>query len=234
MGRCLPHWAGCASIVADEALETAHLMNLSPIIAVRFDQDRLCLAWADGLSLHQPLARYRPLQEATPEQREDFRIHTRGLSVCWPHLGKAGVHIGAIDWIWEHLCLESQARLQSLAGQLDELPEDDQCILALWRLQTSAHNGGSLQCLSNGCEAFDERALHALTAIGARHTRSVLSRHRQSMGTFANLPSRQRQQGIAQPLSGDAHERLGEMLHEQLRSAMEELPALAVKYFYVG
>lgn len=100
-------------------------MRFPPIRHVDFEDDALCLSWADGLILRQPLSRYSQLQSATPEQRADFRIHPHGISVSWPHLGDADVSIDAFDWIWEHLCRESMGRLQALEWQLEQLPEDD-------------------------------------------------------------------------------------------------------------
>ncbi|MCE4057840.1 DMP19 family protein [Pseudomonas sp. Au-Pse12] len=209
-------------------------MNLSPITHVSFDAEMLCLGWADGLHLRQPLSRYRFLQEATPEQRVDFQIEHRGRRVSWPQLGESGVSVEAIDWIWEHLCNESMARLQAVEWQLDRLPADDQAIVALWRLEADGYNGGFLQFFCNWGEQTCKLALDTLAAIGARNTRRLVSRQRQLLGPLEHHPPLQRLWDLPSLLSDEQHELISGELDEQLWSAMEEVPALAVKYFYLG
>ncbi|RXU60130.1 hypothetical protein CW358_28570 [Pseudomonas protegens] len=208
-------------------------MRFPPIRHVDFEDDALCLSWADGLILRQPLSRYSQLQSATPEQRADFRIHPHGISVSWPHLGDADVSIDAFDWIWEHLCRESMGRLQALEWQLEQLPEDDQLIVALWRLEADGYNGGFLQFFCNWGEHCCELALKALVAIGARSTHTVVSRQRQLIGPLDH-PQLQRLWDIPELLGDEQYELIGGELDEQLWSAMEEVPTLAVKYFYAG
>lgn len=209
-------------------------MKFPPILQVGFEDDALCLGWADGLVLRQPLSRYSRLQTATPEQRADFRIHPHGISVSWPHLGDADLHVDAFDWIWEHLCREAMGRLQALEWQLEQLPEDDQAIVALWRLEADGYNGGFLQFFCNWGERSCELALKALAAIGARSAHAVVSRQRQLIGPLEDHPQLQRLWDIPELLSDEQHELIGGELDEQLWAAMEEVPTLAVKYFYAG
>ena len=209
-------------------------MKFPPILHVDFEDDALCLSWADGLVLRQPLSRHSRLQSATPEQRAEFQIHPHGISVSWPHLGDADVSIDAFDWIWEHLCRESMGRLQALEWQLEQLPEDDQLIVALWRLEADGYNGGFLQFFCNWGERSYELALKALVAIGARSTHAVVSRQRELIGPLEDHPQLQRLRDIPELLSDEQYELIGGELDEQLWSAMEEVPTLAVKYFYAG
>ncbi|MEX5611546.1 DUF4375 domain-containing protein [Pseudomonas protegens] len=209
-------------------------MNLSPITHVAFEDEMLCLSWADGLRLRQPLSRYSRLREATPEQRADFAIAPRGWSVSWPHLGEPVLSLNAIDWIWECLCDESMARLKALDWQLQQLPADDQAIVALWRLEADGYNGGFLQFFCNWGQQTCELALSTLAAIGARNTRALVSRQRQLIAHLEDHPQLEQLWDIPGLLSDEEHELISGELDEQLWSAMEEVPALAVKHFYVG
>ncbi|MGC5700769.1 DUF4375 domain-containing protein [Pseudomonas sp. NFXW11] len=209
-------------------------MNLSPIIHVSFDDEMLCLGWADGLQLRQPLTRHRQLQEATPEQRAGFLIDRRGRSVSWPELGEAAADVDAIDWIWDSLCNESMSRLQALDWQLESLPADDQAIVALWRLEADGYNGGFLQFFCNWGEQTCGLALDTLQAIGARGARALVSRQRRLIEHLVDHPQLEQRWDIPGLLSDEQHELISGELDEQLWKAMEEIPALAVKYFYLG
>ena len=77
-------------------------------------------------------------------------------------------------------------------------------------------------------------ALKALVAIGARSTHAVVSRQRQLIGPLEDHPQLQRLWDIPELLSDEQYELIGGELDEQLWSAMEEVPTLAVKYFYAG
>lgn len=202
-------------------------MNRNPIIYVRFEAEALSIEWADGLILHQPLTRYSRLQEATPEARAGFEI--QAASVSWPALG---VSVEAADWIWEHLCNESMARLQALDWQLDKLTPYDQSIVALWRLEADGYNGGFLQFFCNWGDQTCTLALQALAAIGAHSSHAVVSQQRQLIGHLEDHPQLEKLWDIVQLLSDEQHDVISGELDEQLWAAMEEVPGLAAGYFY--
>lgn len=62
----------------------------------------------------------------------------------------------------------------------------------------------------------------------------MVSRQRQLIGPLDDHPQLQRLWDIPELLSDEQYELIGGELDEQLWSAMEEVPTLAVKYFYAG
>ncbi|WP_025131395.1 DUF4375 domain-containing protein [Pseudomonas sp. PH1b] len=209
-------------------------MNDNPITQVGFDAEMLCLEWADGLRLRQPLKRFSALQAASDQQRADCLIQARGRSVCWPHLAPDGITLEGHDWIWEHLCEQAMGRLKALDWALDALCSRDQSIVALWRLEADGYNGGFLQFFCNWGEQTCQLALNALAAIGAHATHELVSRQRQLIAHLEDHPELEGLWDIPGLLSDEQHELISGELDEQLWSAMEELPALAADYFYGG
>lgn len=208
------------------------MSNANPIIHVAFEADQLCLGWADGLLLRQSLGRYGRLQEASAQQRQAWRIAPQGSSVLWPGLGEQGLVIEGADWIWEHVCEQSMARLRALDWDLERLPERDQAIVALWRLEADGYNGGFLQFFCNWGERSYQLALDALQALGATRARAVVERQRQTIGDLQAHPQLERLWDIPERLSDEQHELISGELDEQLWTALEEVPALAARHFY--
>lgn len=204
-------------------------MKDSAIINVRFDADTLCLEWADGLSLNQPLTRYSRLQDASPQARAGFEVLEQGTSVSWPELG---IKVEAVDWVWEHLCDAAMQRLHALDWDLERLTPVDQSIVALWRLEADGYNGGFLQFFCNWGDQTCTLALQALAAIGAHESHAVVSRQRQLIAPLEDHPQLETLWDIMQLLSDEQHEVISGELDEQLWSAMEEVPALAAWHFY--
>jgi hypothetical protein len=54
--------------------------------AVDFDADMMRVTFMDGRELAVPLAWFRTLLKATPEQRESYEIGGGGVSLHWPDL----------------------------------------------------------------------------------------------------------------------------------------------------
>ena len=204
-------------------------MKDNAITHVRFEPDSLCLEWADGLVLSQPLTRYSRLQEASAQARDSVEVLAQGTSVNWPELG---VKVEAVDWIWEHLCEAAMQRLHVLDWDLERLTPVDQSIVALWRLEADGYNGGFLQFFCNWGDQTCTLALQALAAIGAHESHAVVSRQRQLIGHLEDHPQLETLWDIMQLLSDEQHELIGGELDEQLWRAMEQVPALAASYFY--
>lgn len=66
---------------------------------VDFDADMMRVTLMDGRELGVPLAWFRTLSEATPEQRKHYEIAGGGISLHWPELDEdlsvAGLMAGA-------------------------------------------------------------------------------------------------------------------------------------------
>ena len=56
------------------------------VAGVRFDDDTLSVDLADGRTITAPLAWYPRLLDATPAQRENWRICGGGFGIHWPDL----------------------------------------------------------------------------------------------------------------------------------------------------
>lgn len=209
-------------------------MPHNPITRITFEDEMLCLGWADGLELRQSLKRFDRLKEADVEQRADFQIRADGASVHWPHLASNGVTIDGIDWIWEHLCNQSLGRLHALEWQLDKINHVDQAIVALWRLEADGYNGGFLQFFCNWGDQTYDLALAALQAIGAERTRELVSRQRQLIDHLDGHPQLKELWDIPGLLSDAERELISGELDAQLWDVAEEIPALAVRHFYPG
>jgi len=55
-------------------------------INVWFDEDRLCVALADGRTISAPLEWFPRLRDATDEQKANWRLIGNGVGIHWPDL----------------------------------------------------------------------------------------------------------------------------------------------------
>lgn len=66
-------------------------MNISSTVSptavlaedVRFSEDALIVRLSDGREVSVPLEWFPRLRDATPEQREDWRLIARGIGIHW-------------------------------------------------------------------------------------------------------------------------------------------------------
>ncbi len=56
------------------------------VAGVSFDADRLIVDLMDGRTISVPLAWYPRLFDATPEQRQNWRIAGAGFGIHWPEI----------------------------------------------------------------------------------------------------------------------------------------------------
>jgi len=61
-------------------------LNLARAVAVTVDNDALSVELSDGRSLSVPLTWYPRLADATPEERDDWRLLAQGHGIHWPRL----------------------------------------------------------------------------------------------------------------------------------------------------
>ncbi len=63
------------------------LSTVSPIATlaetVRFGEDTLIVSLSDGREISVPLEWFPRLRDATPEQRDNWRLITRGIGIHW-------------------------------------------------------------------------------------------------------------------------------------------------------
>ena len=131
---------------------------------VAFDDDFIVLTLADGRRTRQPLRWTPALFEATPEQRADWVATASGLGVNWPALlppRETGV-VDIPNQVWDDRYEAALARLKAAAWTLDALSDEDQQLVALWRMEADINNGGFMQLLCNWGDPTCQLALRAL------------------------------------------------------------------------
>ena len=60
------------------------LLELTPVVGVRFAEGRVYLVMQDGREIGAPLAQFPWLANATDEQRSHWRHIGRGFGIHWP------------------------------------------------------------------------------------------------------------------------------------------------------
>ncbi|WP_375068648.1 DUF4375 domain-containing protein [Stenotrophomonas lactitubi] len=144
---------------------------------VAFDDDFILLTLADGRRTRQPLRWATALFEATAEQRAQWVATSDGLGVNWPALlppHEAGV-VDIPNQVWDDRYEAALTRLKAAAWTLDALSDEDQQLVALWRMEADINNGGFMQFLCNWGDPTCQLALRALQAMGAVQTRAILA-----------------------------------------------------------
>ncbi|WP_313441376.1 DUF4375 domain-containing protein [Stenotrophomonas sp.] len=144
---------------------------------VAFDDDFILLTLADGRRTRQPLRWAPALFEATAEQRAHWVATADGLGVNWPALlppRKEGV-VDIPNQVWDDRYEAAMARLKDAGWTLDALSDEDQQLVALWRMEADINNGGFMQFLCNWGDPTCQLALRALQAMGAVQTHAILA-----------------------------------------------------------
>lgn len=121
------------------------------VATVDFDDDFVLLALADGRRTRQPLRWAPALYEADALQRAQWVLTPDGLGVNWPALlpaRKKGV-VDVPNQVWDDRYEAALARLKSAGWSLDALSDEDQQLVALWRMEADINNGGFMQFLCN-------------------------------------------------------------------------------------
>lgn len=144
---------------------------------VAFDDDFILLTLADGRRTRQPLRWAPALFEATAEQRAHWVATADGLGVNWPALlppREEGV-VDIPNQVWDDRYEAAMARLKDAGWTLDALSDEDQQLVALWRMEADINNGGFMQFLCNWGDPTCQLALRALQAMGAVQTHAILA-----------------------------------------------------------
>ncbi|MEG2802810.1 DUF4375 domain-containing protein [Stenotrophomonas sp.] len=147
------------------------------VAAVDFDDDFVLLSLSDGRRTRQPLRWAPALHGADPAGRAGWALTADGLGVNWPALLPVQAQ-GVVDvpnQVWDDRYEAALARLKSAGWQLDALSDEDQQLVALWRMEADINNGGFMQFLCNWGDPTCQLALRALQAMGAVKTRALLA-----------------------------------------------------------
>ena len=199
---------------------------------VDFDDDFILLIRAEGRRTRQPLRWAPALFEANAEQRAQWVTTADGLGVNWPALLPAqerGV-VNVPNQVWDDRYEAALARLQSRAWKLDALSDEDQQLVALWRMEADINNGGFMQFLCNWGDPTCQLALRALQAMGATQTHAILAGMRGLLDRLEDDPAIKE----LTDLYGAMTEQEQEALHafdEAYFARPEDLARLGLKHF---
>jgi len=158
---------------------------------VAFNDDFILLTLADGRRTRQPLRWAPALHEADATQRAQWVLTADGLGVNWPALLPAQER-GVVDvpnQVWDDRYEAALARLKAAAWSLDALSDDDQQLVALWRMEADINNGGFMQFLCNWGDPTCQLALQGLRAMGADQTHAALAGMRGLLDRFEDDPA---------------------------------------------
>jgi len=199
---------------------------------VAFDDDFILLTLADGCRTRQPLRWVPALFEADAGQRARWVATADGLGVNWPALlpaREAGV-VDILNQVWEDRYEAALARLKAAAWTLDALSDEDQQLVALWRMEADINNGGFMQFLCNWGDPTCQLALRALQAMGAAKTHAILAGMRGLVDRLEDDPAVKQ----LTDLYGAMTEQEQEALHafdEAYFERPEDLARLGLKHF---
>ena len=110
--------------------------------------------------------------------------------VVWPGLLAPSVEgmLNVRDLLWDAHYEKALAALQAAGWKLDSLPQREQELVALWRMEADINNGGFMQFLCNWGDPTCQLALLALGKIGATRTHAILAGMRGLIDRFEAAP----------------------------------------------
>ncbi|WP_238923127.1 DMP19 family protein [Achromobacter ruhlandii] len=153
-------------------------------------ETHILLTLADGRTLREPIRRHIRLEKASPAEREQWQLVDNDHGVVWPALlapSAAGM-LNVRDLLWDAHYEGALAALRAVEWKLESLPQREQELVALWRMEADINNGGFMQFLCNWGDPTCQLALLALGKIGAARTRAILVDMRGLVDRFEAAP----------------------------------------------
>lgn len=153
-------------------------------------ETHILLTLADGRTLREPIRRHIRLEKASPAEREQWQLVDDDHGVVWPALlepSAAGM-LNVRDLLWDAHYEGALAALRAVEWKLESLPQREQELVALWRMEADINNGGFMQFLCNWGDPTCQLALLALGKIGAARTRAILAEMRGLVDRFEAAP----------------------------------------------
>lgn len=199
---------------------------------VAFDDDVILLTLADGRRTRQPLRWVPALFEADAGQRAQWVATADGLGVNWPALlpaREAGV-VDILNQVWEDRYDAAMARLKDAGWTLEALSDEDQQLVALWRMEADINNGGFMQFLCNWGDPTCQLALRALEAIGAVQTHALLAGMRGLLDRLEHDPAIKELTDLYDAMSEDEQQAL-EAFEDAYFERPEDLARFGLKHF---
>lgn len=153
-------------------------------------ETHILLTLADGRTLREPIRRHIRLEKASPAEREQWQLVDDDHGVVWPALlepSAAGM-LNVRDLLCDAHYEGALAALRAVEWKLESLPQREQELVALWRMEADINNGGFMQFLCNWGDPTCQLALLALGKIGAARTRAILAEMRGLVDRFEAAP----------------------------------------------
>ncbi|MGR6076035.1 DMP19 family protein [Achromobacter xylosoxidans] len=153
-------------------------------------ETHILLTLVDGRTLREPIRRHIRLEKASPAERAQWQLVDDDHGVVWPALlapSAAGM-LNVRDLLWDAHYESALAALRAVDWKLDSLPQREQELVALWRMEADINNGGFMQFLCNWGDPTCQLALLALGKIGAARTRAILADMRGLVDRFEAAP----------------------------------------------
>ena len=199
---------------------------------VAFNDDFILLTLADGRRTRQPLRWAPALFEASAEQRAHWVATANGLGVNWPALlpPRADGVVDIPNQVWDDRYEAALARLKAAAWTLDALSDEDQQLVALWRMEADINNGGFMQFLCNWGDPTCQLALRALQAMGAVQTHAILAGMRGLLDRLENDPAIKELTDLYDAMSEDEQQAL-EAFEDAYFERPEDLARLGLLHF---
>ena len=150
----------------------------------------ILLTLADGRELREPIRRHIRLEKGSPAERAQWQLVDDDHGVVWPGLlapSPEGM-LNVRDLLWDAHYEKALAALQAAGWQLDSLPQREQELVALWRMEADINNGGFMQFLCNWGDPTCQLALLALRKIGAERTLAIVAAMRGLIDRFEAAP----------------------------------------------
>ncbi|PAM69143.1 DUF4375 domain-containing protein [Stenotrophomonas maltophilia] len=122
------------------------------------------------------------------------------------------------------------ARLKDAGWTLDALSDEDQQLVALWRMEADINNGGFMQFLCNWGDPTCQLALRALQAMGAVQTHAILAGMRGLLDRLEDDPAIEELADLYDALSEDEQQAL-EAFEEAYFERPEDLARLGLLHF---
>ena len=153
-------------------------------------ETHILLTLADGRELREPIRRHIRLEKGSPAEREQWQLVDDDNGVVWPGLLAPSVEgmLNVRDLLWDAHYEKALAALQAAGWKLDSLPQREQELVALWRMEADINNGGFMQFLCNWGDPTCQLALLALGKIGATRTHAILAGMRGLIDRFEAAP----------------------------------------------
>jgi hypothetical protein len=129
--------------------------------------------------------------------------------------------------LWDERVDTALSRLAAAGHDVTKLDDDDQDVVALWRLEADVNNGGFMQFLCNWGDPTVQRSIRVLEAIGATRMHAIVRRMRAILDHLEDDPRITTLLDLYPAMTADEHAEMWE-LDRAFWAYPDDLPRLAV------